>query len=419
MNRYEAGRWLVVVIGLSVTLRVATVLMMGNQVAALPGIHDQVSYDALARRLLDGHGFTFASDWWPTTTPDTPTAFWSFLYVLYLAGVYAIAGVHPLAARLVQALVAGVLGPWLAWRLGRRVAGDGVGLAAAGITAVYIYFIYYSAALMTEAFFILAVLWALDRTMVLAEWPSRGVALQLGLALGAAVLLRQLILAFVPCLLLWLVWQWRGRVRLGTLLTPLVVIGALIAPWTVRNYLAFGRFVLLNTNAGYAFFWANHPIYGTDFPGLLPPDGPTYQDLIPPEVRGLDEAAMERELLRRGIGFVLEDPGRYLLLSLSKTREYFKFWPSPESGLVSNVSRTLSFGLFLPFMVYGLVRAAHHWRRWSLLYLFVAVYTLIHLLSWALVRYRLPVDAVLIVFAAVAVRELAARVVGLQGAGRA
>jgi hypothetical protein len=38
-----------------------------------------------------------------------------------------------------------------------------------------------------------------------------------------------------------------------------------------------------------------------------------------------------------------------------------------------------------------------------LLYLYVAIYTLVHLLSWTLIRYRLPVDAVLVIFAAVAV----------------
>jgi fumarate reductase subunit D len=44
----------------------------------------------------------------------------------------------------------------------------------------------------------------------------------------------------------------------------------------------------------------------------------------------------------------------------------------------------------------------------SLLLLFVAVYTAIHLLSWALIRYRLPVDAVMLVFAGLALVELAA-----------
>jgi len=405
----HSKRWLSIIIALAVVLRLGAALYLGDRVEVLPGIYDQVSYHTLALRVLGGYGFTFPSDWWPMTRAGAPTAHCSFLYVLYLAGVYAVVGVHPLAARLLQALVAGVLGPWLAWRLGRRVATETVALAAAAITALYIYFIYYSAALMTEIFFILAVLAALERALALAERPSWGRALQLGLALGLAALLRQLILAFVPCLLLWLLWQARGRVRWGQLLAPLLVIALLILPWTVRNYRVFHRFVLLNTNAGFAFFWANHPIYGYDFPGLLPPDGPSYQDLIPMELRHLDEAAMERALMQRALGFIWEDPGRYLLLSLSKTREYFKFWPSAASGVVSNVSRVLSFGLFLPFMLYGLVRAARDWRRWSLLYLFVAVYTLIHLLSWALVRYRLPVDAVLIVFAGVAVQGLLER----------
>jgi hypothetical protein len=42
----------------------------------------------------------------------------------------------------------------------------------------------------------------------------------------------------------------------------------------------------------------------------------------------------------------------------------------------------------------------------SLLYLFMFVYTAIHVLSWTLIRYRLPVDAVLIVFAAYGIAYL-------------
>ena len=45
----------------------------------------------------------------------------------------------------------------------------------------------------------------------------------------------------------------------------------------------------------------------------------------------------------------------------------------------------------------------------TLLYLFIAVYTVIHLLSWALIRYRLPVDAVLIIFAAYGLTNLGRR----------
>jgi hypothetical protein len=42
----------------------------------------------------------------------------------------------------------------------------------------------------------------------------------------------------------------------------------------------------------------------------------------------------------------------------------------------------------------------------ALIVLFIVVYAGIHLLSWALIRYRLPIDAVLVLFAALAFVEL-------------
>jgi hypothetical protein len=194
------------------------------------------------------------------------------------------------------------------------------------------------------------------------------------------------------------------------------VVVIMIAPWTVRNYRVFDTFTPLNTNSGYAFFWGNHPIYGTHFVGLLPSE--TYLDLIPAELLHLNEAELDKALLKLGIGFVVDDPARFVLLSLSRAREYFEFWPSSDSGLISNIARVGSFGLCLPFMLYGLwvsislVRKPERQGQRSaiiLLYLFVVIYTSIHLLSWALIRYRLPVDAILLLFAALGLERLAQR----------
>jgi 4-amino-4-deoxy-L-arabinose transferase-like glycosyltransferase len=403
-------RWLLLIIILSTLLRLGAAIYLGDTIEILPGIHDQVTYDALARRVLTGHGFSYAANWWPATRANEPTAHFSFLYSLYLAGVYAIFGLHPLAARLLQALVAGVLMPLLLYRITRRTTGETTALVAAACSAVYIYFIYYGASLLTETFSILAILASLDLALNLAEKPSWKQALLLGLALGTGVLLRQTLLLFVPFLLLWLLWQARGRIRWYHLVLPVVIIALLIAPWTVRNYFAFGRFVLLNTNAGFAFFWSNHPIYGTHYVSVLPPDGPTYQDLIPPDLWALDEAAMDSALMRQGLQFVLDDPGRYLLLCLGRIPAYFKFWPSAESSTISNISRVGSFGFFLPFMLYGLVLSFRRWRDYLLLYLFALIHSGLHIATWAMVRYRLPVDAVLLPFAGLAVVDLAGRV---------
>ncbi len=435
----------IIVVG--VALRLASAVFQGDTVAILPGIDDQISYHTLAVRVLTGHGFSFATGWWPYTHAGQPTAQWSFLYTLYLAGVYALVGVHPIVARLLQAIIAGVLYPWLSWRIGNRVFGRRAGLIAAALSSGYIYFVYYAGALMTETFYIIAILWGFDLATTFAQPREAGLGpvvgarrpwLLLGLALGTAVLLRQLIAFFVPVVFVWLIvvlrrkttagrpgsdtYAWRS-IFLGLLLTT-GVIAAMILPWTARNYRAFHRLVPLNTNAGYVFFWANNPVYGTHFVPIL--SDQDYQALIPPNLRGLDEATLDQALLEKGIQFILDDPGRYALLSLSRIPVYFEFWPTADSGLASNLSRVFSFGILLPFMIYGIIVSTRQWRGFTdsqrssvaLLYLFIVVYSLIHLLSWALVRYRLPVDAILIVFAANAIDTIATRVEAMRSLNR-
>ena len=427
-------RPLLAVIAVSVVLRMAAAFYLGNSVAPLPGIFDQVSYHTLAGRVLEGHGFTFGTGWWPATAANEPTAHWSFLYVLWLAGIYGVGGTYPIVARLTQAVAIGVLQPLLIYRVATKVFGARVGLVSASVVACYAYFVYYAAALLTESFYIVAILWSLDRALELASARNapphrrRLVWIQLGVALAAAVLLRQVVLAVVPVILLWAWWNadaggtslqaavaGRRQAVAGAVAAALIVAAAIL-PWTVRNYVAFHRFVLLNTNAGFAFFWGNHPIHGTRFVPILP-DG-AYTRLIPEDLMGLDEAAMERALMRRAVAFVADDPARFVVLSASRITEYMKFWPSRDSGRASNYARVLSFGVCLPFMAGGIVlalsrrpdRGSHAFpeqraAEWLLLGV-AGVYTAVHLLSWTLVRYRLPVDAVLMPFAALAILRL-------------
>lgn len=409
------------ILAVSVFLRVAVAFAMGNTVVELPGIFDQVSYHNLALRVANGYGFTFGEKWWPITPAGAPTAHWSFLYTLYLALVYSVFGPYPIIARILQAVIVGILHPYVVYRIGEKVFTKTVGLAAAAITAIYVYFFYYGAALMTEPFYITAILFALYVSILIAQNTDKkqdvkfGIAL--GISLGIVLLLRQVFLLFIPFLFLWM-WfarfRRRGGLPLASTIISILIVALLILPVTYFNYSRFGRFVLLNTNSGYAFFWGNHPIYGTKFIPILPTE--TYRELIPEEVRDLDEAALDQELLKRGIQFVTDDPGRYILLSLSRIPPYFMFWYSPESSTLSNISRIGSFGIFLPFMLYGLVLSVKQNRKdllaspVGLMILFAVVYSGVHLLTWTLIRYRLPVDAVLIPFAGLALVDLAQRV---------
>lgn len=423
------GRYLLGLIAVSVVLRVAVAFYFGNDIENLPGTADQLSYHTLALRVLEGHGFSFGEPWWPATAAGAPTAHWSYFYTHYLVAVYGLFGPVPLIARLLQAVIVGVLQPWLVYQIGRRIYSPSVGLAGAALMAGYAYFIYYAAALMTESFYICAILGLLVLIQRLAAPPaaltrsqSLALAVGLGVTLGAAVLLRQLILFFVPVLFGWAGWvAWRrGQLRVSLLRLALAggVMVAMILPFSFYNYARFGQWVLLNTNSGFAFFLANHPIYGTTFQPILSPETGSYGDLIPKELSHLNEAQLDQELLKRGLQFVFDDLGRYVLLSFSRIPAYFMFWPSRDSSLISNLSRVASFGLLWPLMLYGLIqtgwtylrRQPEHTEAVVLLVLFGLCYTGIHLLSWALIRYRLPVDAVLLVFAGFGLVDLVGRV---------
>lgn len=439
-------RLLLFILLLAILLRVGVALYLGDTTP--PGT-DEFSYSLLAARLADGHGYSFADGHYPFTPPNTPTAHWSFLYSALVAAIYVAAGPHPLLVRLLQAVITGLLMPWLTWRLARRAfpAPSPVtftihhsrftihqltALLAALLSALYAYFVLYGAMTQTEGLFLLTVLWSLERALALRErleigdWRLRdwGVVATLGVSLAVATLLRQSILPWVAVLFGWLLWAdlyISRRLRWRTL-RALALVGLIVAagvlPFTLRNYRVYGDFLLLNSNAGYAMYSAQHPLHGVSFDAYAAAPLPT--DLAPMPV---NEAQWDRALMARGIQFVLADPVRYLRLSASRAADYFEFWPKTSSSLLFNVGRLASFTLLLPLMAYGVwtvVKSARGrapdkgrlgvlFSPPSLLLVFAVFYSLLHIFTWAMPRYRLPVDAVLLIFAAAGLMELGKR----------
>lgn len=426
-------RWLIPgILLIAVILRVGVALYYGNWV---PANQDDNNYSQLAWRLTRGHGYSFPSNWYPFTPADTPTAHWSFLYTAFVALIYRIAGFMPVAVRLVGAILGGLLLPWMVYRLTRQAFPSRTGMAhlASAIAAIYAYFILYAARIMTETFFAVTLLWSLILSLQMAAHRRSGevvplrISLSLGLSLGLTALFRQSILPWTPVLFLWLLVQGLNLRRLEVdTLKPLIAAGlvliACIVPWTVRNYVVYGHFLLLNSNTGYAMYSAQHPMHGTDFQehaaAPLPGDLLAIEDMTEPE--------WDRALMQRGIRFVAAEPGRYLKLSLSRVLDFYEFWPTPDTPLLHNVGRLVSFTACLPFVIYGsvlaLTDAVREARKGGLMIFigqpavlllgFSGFYALLHILTWAMPRYRIPVDAVTMPFVALAMTDLYRRVVG-------
>ena len=381
-----------VILAVALLLRLAAAVALGDEIRGLSGANDEITYSTLGARMAEGHGLTFPTGWYPWIKADAPQAYFSFAMSGALGVLYSIVGDHPLVARLLMALV-GTLVVAMTYLLGRRFFDERVALAGAAISAVYAYLIFYSASLVTEMPFTLAVLASIYFAGSVERAPSLKNWMLLGLALVVAVHMRMAIVFFIPLLLAWTLYRSRGA-QLAHALVPLAMIALSIAPATYWNYQTWGKLVPLQTQFGHVFWNGNHPGHEGDF-------HPYQVFEIPSEVLALDnDALITNRLLEMGIANVKENPGDFLMLSLTRMRELFVFWPTEGSSTAANMLRVFSFGLVAPLALGGLVLNLRRWRELVPVILFVLTHVGIHAVTWTMIRYRMPMEPFLILLAA-------------------
>ncbi|HSH04645.1 MAG TPA: glycosyltransferase family 39 protein [Anaerolineae bacterium] len=396
--KQDRKQQLMLVLLFALFVRLLTAFWLGNTMEVLDagGTHDQVSYDMLAHRIADGHGFTFPEWWYPWVPPNEPTSYYSGTMVLHLAALYKLFGYNPLIARILYAFWGtGIV--YLVYLLGRRLFGETAGLLSALVAGGYAYLILYSAVLLTETPFIFSLLLALHAAYTLIEDPDKPTIkwlIILGIGLAGGILFRMAVLPYLGLLTAWVYimrLQTDQPLKLWQFALPIGIIALLVMPWTIRNYVVFDRFMLLESQFGHVLWNSNHPDQGTQWSG-------PWVAPIPADLWELNEVDRTYEMLERGRAFILDDIGRFIQLTISRFIYFFTFWPTAESSLISNVARVLSFGVTLPFMLYGLFVTRDQWLRLAPIYLFLLSHVGIYVISWVMIRYRIPADTVLILF---------------------
>lgn len=410
MKRSNA-RFLLVIL-LALALRFTAAFLLGNEVSGLSGAHDEITYSQLGFRAATGHGLTFPESWYPWINANEPQSYFSASLSLTLAGIYFIFGYEPLVARLLFSIL-GVGVVALIYLLARRLFGEKIAFLSGIIAAAYSYLIFYSATLVTETPFIFFMLLAILKAHDLRHSSRTIDWVILGLSLSLAILFRMAVVFFVPFLILWIMFEKRKFVLKS--LIPFAIIFASLLPFTIHNYRLWGRFLLLEAQFGHVFWNGNNPGHEGNFhPYRVFP--------IPKEVlASRNDAEINSRLLRMGIHNVIEDPVHFTKLTLTRLREFFTFWPTHDSSLPANLLRIISSGIMLPFAAVGLYLSRRKWRDLLPFYLFMLIHTGVYSVSWTMIRYRIPLDAILIAFSALAIISLYEKVrrgclktVGLQ-----
>jgi hypothetical protein len=210
------------------------------------GAVDAEGYHLIARNLLAGHGF--AMTW---NEPFCPTALRTPLYPLFLAGVYAVLGLDPARAVLVQVLLE-VVTTALVIQMGRQIGGRRIGAPAGLLYALNGTTQRYTGTLFSEALLLPVLAAALCVTIQAIRSPKRTHAAAAGALWALALLTKPNVqyLAFTIPLLLVLAsrnTQSFDSAQDRHAIRPLLFLAALLivaAPWLIRNHLVAGRWTL-------------------------------------------------------------------------------------------------------------------------------------------------------------------------------
>jgi 4-amino-4-deoxy-L-arabinose transferase-like glycosyltransferase len=377
---------------------------------------DPANYDLHARSIAAGDGYPDS-----TVTPaGGPTAIRPPGFPFFLGAVYAVTGDSQTAGRVAQAVL-GALAVLLIALVARELFGARVALVAGVMAAVFPPFVLNGITLLSEPLFVVLELSAV-LAVLRARRPGAGVGwvVAAGALCGLAFLTRANALALVLVLALALREPGSLRsIRAWRAPALLVVCAALVvAPWTIRNAVEFGRFIPVSTQDGFTLAGTYNATSEARDAIWIPANIDPAMRALLDQSRDLDEAALNARLRSAAREFALDHAG-YVpsvawhnlrrLVNLGGTR-YERIVAGQEYGLGHDWARLMVWST-IPLLILAAAgaftaaaRRAPLWV-WALPVLFATTVFVL-----ATNRHRAAIDPFLLMLAALAVVPLYERV---------
>jgi 4-amino-4-deoxy-L-arabinose transferase-like glycosyltransferase len=370
-----------------------------------PFVLEHWAFGLVARSLVAGHGFgnVFANTGLTAVLPP--------VYAYLLAGIFKVFGVETKAAILAALSLNSVISALTCvpiFLLARQAFGDRIAKWAGWGWAFSPYGIYYGAdwawstcllTLELACLFLFAL--RLENSSRTRDW------LLFGFFGGIAALTEPVSLSVVPLLGLWTLYR-RYRLRRPwkiPMAAAALAALAVMAPWLVRNYELFHRFIPVRSgfglelyigNNGYSTRWVNSSLH------------PNHSDAELAEYERVGEMAYMDHKLQQGKAYVRSHPAWYAWMTLRRivymwtgywsfSPEYLKDEPLDPPNIFVNSTMT----------ILGLVGLRRVFQRDSSLAVRFAIVMLFFPLAYYFTHpetyYFRPADPLIVVLAAVAI----------------
>jgi 4-amino-4-deoxy-L-arabinose transferase-like glycosyltransferase len=380
--------------------------------------------DHIARAIAAGHGFSFPGDWrllWDLSAGDPneffPTAWMDPVYTYLLAGKHVLFGEHVYTAAYAVSFVCIAIIFYCVYRLGSRIRGPWSGALAVILLALHGgLFVSFFADINSTGFATCILTTYVLVAVRYFEAPSRLRLVVLGIATGVMVLSWPAAVYFAYALVAAVAFYHRARLRAAAVRAAAVLALAAIVvlPWTVRNYVTFGEYIMVRTGSGQLAYSATvgaastfmPEVARTTVPAPWTSSGPmdavrtiltdrekrilidffTFDSILqspPPGYEQMNEAQRDQIYLARAKEFVLAHPWVFLQMAVVKMTFY--------------VMRFGLYGLMLIVLaVLGALLAIRDPRSWPATLLVASHSGLFLLVMPHFSRYRAPVEPVIV-----------------------
>ena len=357
---------------------------------------DEIGYDEMAVNLASGNGLSqFING------SMTPIAYRTPVYPMFLAGIYYTFGHNYIAAKIIQAVI-GALFCIVIFFIANIIYEDTrVGLIASLCAALYKPFISgFScsggpAHLLSEYLLMFMVGLAILSILYVIKKGGIGIGILSGIFMGLAILTRSEFVIFPGVLSIYLLYI--SRLSIKTFMKKYFIVYLFIiltmSPWIVRNYIIYKEFIPLSTTGGVIFWMGNNSLSNGSLSNFE-------------EMKDISNNQESKEYFKRGIKELRNNPRRIPRLFI---RKILVHWAPFENG----------FKVFNPYyafvLFFGSIGILFFRKKVVLEKILLIIFlstTLAAIITFGHPRYRYPYEAYLIIFAALAISEIIARMKG-------
>jgi len=410
----KAATSLLLIVVVALATRVGFAWYEERQISAqvLRVVPFQTETGHIAYSIASGKGFSS-----PFQRDSGPTAWLAPVYPYLLAGIFKLFGIYSLHSFLAALSLnilfsAGACGPIFC--TGKRIAGIGVGSAAAWLWALFPNAVIIPFEWIWDtslsALLVATLLWA---TLELAESRRVRYWCFYGLLWGFALLTNPAIALLFPELLAWAAYRIWDRAHAASWLMRPVLAAALALlcclPWTIRNYVQFHKFIPLRSNFAFELYIGNNENYDNQHrsrPSAITQDREIFRYLH------MGETAFMEEEKRKAVAFIVEHPRIELWLISQRFVDFWTGTSTPLAAFREADSLWLRIILlcndlaplcaFLGILVLLATKNGYAFPVVAIPILFPLLYYVTH----TSLRYRHPIDPVVLLLAAIGAQGL-------------